>query len=102
MGTTINTGLWYNTENGIKVHPEKRDLGTTLKTGLRYISDLRGGCKWAMLSNIVYGNSKCLTWRVGNLNCTYSTKVHQEKQYLGTTINTGLWYNTENRIKVHQ
>ena len=52
MGTTINTGLWYNTENGIKVHPEKRDLGTTLKTGLRYISDLRGGCKWAMLSNI--------------------------------------------------
>ena len=40
MGTTINTGLWYNTENGIKVHPEKRDLGTTLKTGLRYISEL--------------------------------------------------------------
>ena len=52
MGTTINTGLWYNTENGIKVHPEKLDLGTTLKTGLRYISDPRGGCKWAMLSNI--------------------------------------------------
>ena len=51
LGTTINTGLWYNTENGIKVHPEKRDLGTTLKTGLRYISDLRGGYKWAMLSN---------------------------------------------------
>ena len=24
----------------LKVHPEKRDLGTTLKTGLRYISDL--------------------------------------------------------------
>ena len=52
-------------------------------------------------------------------NMRKRTKVHQgirdygtttytvlryirKKQDLGTTINTGLWYNTENRIKVHQ